>query len=157
VKIKELAERIKKVNPEAEFEVIVLNYPQKFSLSFGGGDGGTVENCDSWGPIVDEVEHYSTGPNDPFPEGVTKGAGSEASGNEAAEAPAEDKLQAEPDFFRDLIGKTLDQAKEILDENGFTDYEFEPETFSLEVRFLTRGEWPSPWISHIVRIECRRR
>jgi hypothetical protein len=80
MKVRELAERLRGVNPEAEFEVVVLNYPQRFTFCHGGGDGCTEADCDCYGPMVDEVEHYKTGPGDPFPEGITRGSGNESAG-----------------------------------------------------------------------------
>jgi hypothetical protein len=52
IKVKELIERLKRVNPEADFQVIALNYPQEFSLTHGGGDGCTEANCDDFGPYI---------------------------------------------------------------------------------------------------------
>ncbi len=79
MKVKELARIVRKVNPEAEFQVVVLSYPQRFVLYQGGSEGCTLANCDDFGPMVDEVEHCKTTPGDTFPEGITKGAGDEAS------------------------------------------------------------------------------
>ena len=73
MKVKELARIVRKVNPEAEFQVVVLSYPQRFVLYQGGSEGCTLANCDDFGPMVDEVEHCKTTPGDTFPEGIAPG------------------------------------------------------------------------------------
>ena len=55
MKVKELQEKLQRVNPEAEVEVIVNNYPQKFTLVHGGSEGCTEKNCRDWGFYVDDM------------------------------------------------------------------------------------------------------
>ena len=57
MKVKDLIEKLKEYNENAEIEVIVDNYPAKFSLCYGGSDGGTKENCDT---VDFYVEDYCT-------------------------------------------------------------------------------------------------
>lgn len=52
MKVKELIDRMKQVNPEAEVEVIVDNRRADFKIVFGGGDGCTKKDCSSWGFMV---------------------------------------------------------------------------------------------------------
>ncbi len=141
MKIKELAEYIKNVNPEAEFQVIVLNYPQKFSLTHGGGDGCTLANCDDWGPMVDEVEHYKTCAADIFPEGITKGMGTEIDKLYSDDYPEEFD-------FRTLITLKTDDVKKELESHGFYDFTIDPDGKSLEIRYKV-----APHVKRTVRIE----
>ncbi len=55
LKVAELIEKLKEYNPEAETDVIAMNYSQDFSLSCGGSDGCTKENCDSVSFYVDAL------------------------------------------------------------------------------------------------------
>jgi hypothetical protein len=81
IKVKELIERLKRVNPEADFQVIALNYPQEFTFTCSGGDGCSNKDCDSFGPDIsmlhrgdgtyirgrgDEVEQPKTYTHDEF-------------------------------------------------------------------------------------------
>lgn len=60
IKVKDLIERLKRVNPEADFQVIALNYPQEFTFTHGGGDGCTEANCGDFGPYIN-VLHRGDG------------------------------------------------------------------------------------------------
>jgi hypothetical protein len=55
MKVKELLEILMFVNPEAVVDVIVQNYPRKFSLAQGGAEGCTNETCDSFAFYVDDM------------------------------------------------------------------------------------------------------
>ena len=45
MKVKEIQSKLQRINPEAEVQVIVENFPQKFSLSIGDQDGCTDATC----------------------------------------------------------------------------------------------------------------
>lgn len=55
MKIKELLQKLATVNPEAEVQVVVNNYPQLFSLAFGNAEGCTQENCTTFSFYVDSM------------------------------------------------------------------------------------------------------
>ena len=55
MKIKELIEKLHEYNENAIVEVIVNNYPQEFSICYGGSDGVTKEECDSVSFYVDDL------------------------------------------------------------------------------------------------------
>ena len=133
MKVKELAEHIKGVNPEAEFQVFVMNYPQAFIFTHGGGDGCTEETCINWGPLVYDVEHHETEPG--------RGEGQHA--------------DPEKFDFGSLVGMKFNEARETLEKNGFMDYTITINSTNrnLEIHYTTRGEWPAPRILHTVRIE----
>lgn len=64
MKVSELQEKLKSVNPSATVEVIAHNRSQKFTLTIGGGDGCNQSNCSTWGFYIDglnsgEVEGYA--------------------------------------------------------------------------------------------------
>ena len=47
MKVKELIEKLKEYNQEANFCVVVNNYPKDFKICYGTSEGCTKENCDS--------------------------------------------------------------------------------------------------------------
>ena len=55
MKVKELIEKLKKYNPEAKANVVAHNYAYDFSLSYGGGDGGSKENAHEVSFYVDKL------------------------------------------------------------------------------------------------------
>lgn len=61
IKIKDLIERLKNVNPEAEFQVIALNYPQEFTFTHDGREACTEANCDDFGPYITMLHRGDTG------------------------------------------------------------------------------------------------
>jgi hypothetical protein len=137
MKVKELAERIKGVNPEAEFQVFVLDYPQAFIFTHGGSSARTEETCIYWGPSVyvaqTDIKHHETGPG------------------------CDERQYTDPEKFdfKSLVGMKIDEVRENLDKNGFVDYTFTVNSAGsiLEINYVTRGEWPRPWKLHTVRIE----
>jgi len=46
-KVREVIEELGKYNPEADVGVLAMNRSHDFSLSCGGSDGCTKENCDN--------------------------------------------------------------------------------------------------------------
>lgn len=142
MKVKELAEILGKVNPEAEFQVIVSGYPQEFTLTHGGSEGCTLATCDDFGPMVNEGE-------DSEQEQPEKTKEEEVE----AEAPPEDDLMPEELDFNELIGQTFDEVRETLEYYGLMDYELDPVNCSLELRYWTME--PEGWVEHTVRIEQR--
>ena len=55
MKIKDLAEKLKGYNPEAEVSVVVHCQKEQFSITFGSSDGVTKDNCDSVSFYVDRL------------------------------------------------------------------------------------------------------
>ena len=55
MKLKDLMKQLCGYNQEADVSVIVHNKREEFSLSCGGGDGCTKENCSSVGFYVDNL------------------------------------------------------------------------------------------------------
>jgi len=45
IRVDELIAKLQKMCPEAKVEVVALNYPQEFEITFGGYDGCTPERC----------------------------------------------------------------------------------------------------------------
>ena len=45
MKVKDLIEKLKEYNPEAEICVIVRNRNEQFSITYGTSEGGTKSNC----------------------------------------------------------------------------------------------------------------
>ena len=44
--VKQIREKLKEYNEDAEFIVVVKNYPVKFEICFGNTEGGTKQNCE---------------------------------------------------------------------------------------------------------------
>lgn len=55
MKIKDLIKELKKFNPEADVTVVVHNYPEDFSITWGNAEGCTKENCDEVSFYVDRL------------------------------------------------------------------------------------------------------
>ena len=55
MKVKELIEKLKKYNPEAETDVVAHCRSYKYSLSCGRGDGCDETNCEEVSFYVDEL------------------------------------------------------------------------------------------------------
>lgn len=55
MKLKELVKKLQEYNQEAEVNVIAHNKGYKFSLTYGGGDGVTKDNCESVAFYVDDL------------------------------------------------------------------------------------------------------
>lgn len=56
MKIKELIKKLQEFNPEAETKVIVHNYSEAFSITWGGeSEGETKENCKGVAFYVDRL------------------------------------------------------------------------------------------------------
>ncbi len=55
MKVKELIKELEQYNPDAEMETIADNRKQRFSLTFGGGDGATKMNCESVSIYLDDM------------------------------------------------------------------------------------------------------
>jgi hypothetical protein len=55
MKVKELIEKLNRFNPEAETSVIVNNQPELYSITFGGPEGSTKENCEDVNFYVDHL------------------------------------------------------------------------------------------------------
>lgn len=55
IKVKEIIEKLKEYNPEANVDVVAHNKSYDFTLAFGGCDGGTKENCEDVSFYVDEL------------------------------------------------------------------------------------------------------
>lgn len=53
-KVKDLIELLQQVNPDATVEVIASNKSQKFSITYGGGDGCTKTTCESFSFYLDK-------------------------------------------------------------------------------------------------------
>lgn len=47
MKVKEMIEKLSEYNPEANFYVILNNYPIDFEICYGTSESCTKENCDS--------------------------------------------------------------------------------------------------------------
>ena len=55
MKVKELIEKLGEYNPEANFYVVVNNYPTDFEICYGTSEGCIKENCDSVDIMVNGV------------------------------------------------------------------------------------------------------
>ena len=55
MKVKELIKALEKINSEAETNVVAHCRSYNYTLSCGGGDGCTEENCDDLSFYVDEL------------------------------------------------------------------------------------------------------
>ena len=55
MQVKGLLEELKKFNPEADVNVLAMNRHQDFTLSWGGCEGCTKDNCDSVSLYVDAL------------------------------------------------------------------------------------------------------
>lgn len=55
MKVKEMIEKLKEYNPEANFYVVVNSYPKEFEICYGTSEGCTKKNCDSVDIMVDGV------------------------------------------------------------------------------------------------------
>ena len=161
MKVKEVAEILSKVNPEAEFQVIVSGYPQEFTLTHGGSEGCTLANCDDFGPMVNAGE--TSEQEQPKGEGnkqeQPKGEGNKqeppAEGEEECclAGPGPEELNPEDLDPEELILSTLEEVQEVLEYYGIIGYDLDPEQCSLEYCYWT--ESGDKMVKHTVRIEKR--
>ena len=55
MKVREMIEKLSEYNPEANFCVVVNNYPTDFEICYGTSEGCTKENCDSVDIMINGV------------------------------------------------------------------------------------------------------
>jgi hypothetical protein len=60
MKVRDLQTKLSRFNQDAEIEIVVNNYPQKFSVLFGTSEGCTPENCEQ---VSFYVEHMCESEN----------------------------------------------------------------------------------------------
>ena len=46
MKVRDLIEKLKEYNQDAEVQTVVDNYPQQFTIMYGSSDGCLKHNCD---------------------------------------------------------------------------------------------------------------
>ena len=59
MKLRELINKLKEYNQEADFYVVVNNYSRDFEICFGTSEGCAKENCDSVDIMINcQLENY---------------------------------------------------------------------------------------------------